>query len=76
MRNNGVKVKDVAKKHGGDQNLELKIEGNIIQVPLVFDGDIMILDIREPTEEELTTLGVVWVTPAIMNFKAQPIRRE
>ena len=31
MRNNGVKVNDVAKKHGGEQNLELKVEGLIIK---------------------------------------------
>ena len=76
MRNNGVKVNDVAKKHGGEQNLELKINGRIIRIPLIFDGDIMKLDLREPTEEELTTLGVVWITPAIMNYTAQSIRRE
>ena len=36
MRQNGVKVNDVAKKHGGTQNLEIKVEGSIIQFPLIL----------------------------------------
>ena len=40
-----MKVNDVSEKLGGDQNLEIKIDCSIIQVPLIFDGDVMKLDI-------------------------------
>ena len=40
-----------------------------------FDGDIMKLNLNRPTEEDLTTTGVVWITPAIEINSPHPLRR-
>ena len=76
MRSHGCIVNDVAKKHGGTQDIQLKVGNESIHIPLSFDGDIMKLKLREPTDEELTTLGVVWIMPAIVNHTPQSIRRN
>ena len=41
-----------------------------------FDGDIITLSLREPTDEELQTLAVVWLYPSSKTAKASPIRRK
>ncbi len=56
--------------------MELKIEGEEISIPFAFDGDIMMLKLREPTQEEITTLGVVWIMPAMDKKSSQSIRRN
>ena len=76
MRDHGCVVNDIAKKHGGEQNMKLKFDEKIVHIPLSFDGDIMKLKIREPNEEELATLGVAWILPAIVNHTSQSIRRS
>ena len=73
LRDNGCVINDVAKKHGGKQNMEIKVDNQLTKIPFSFDGDIMMLKLREPTEEELTTLGVVWITPAIEKHSSQSI---
>ena len=65
LRQHGTIVNDVAKSHGGKQNLQLKINEQIKNVPLEFDGDIMTLPIHEPTDKELQTLGILWLLPSI-----------
>ena len=76
LRSNGVDVQDIAKIHGGLQMLEIK-QGDVKhQVPLDFDGDIMKLNLHRPTEEELSTMGVIWITPAMENSTPHPIRRS
>ena len=73
MRQHGCVVNDVTKDHGGEQNIQLNISGDTVNIPLSFDGDIMKLNLRAPTEKELPTLGVVWVMPAIVNYTTQSI---
>ena len=76
LRRNGVQVNDIAKQHNGKQNIEVSDgQGGILDIPLKFDGDIVTLDLREPTEEELATLSVVWIRPA-METESQSIRRS
>ena len=76
MRNHGCIVNDIATTHGGAQDMQFKVEGKLVRIPFAFDGDIMKLNLREPTEEELATLGVVWIMPAIVNHSSQSIRRN
>ena len=47
----------------------------IKNVPLSFDGDIMTLPIREPTDNELQSLGILWLLPSIES-NPRPIRRR
>ena len=74
MHSNGVIVNDTAKKHGGEQNIILSCKEGKVSVPLEFDGDIMKLKLRMPTEEELMTLGVIWLRPAINKTLPKPIQ--
>ena len=77
MRAGGAIVNDVAKQVGGDQNMMVKDErGNTINIPLKFNDHIMSLDLRQPTEEELMALRVIWVLPPMENITPQSIRRS
>ena len=79
LRDNGVIVDDVAESHGGEQCLKVKtFDGKHCSIPLKFDGDIMKVEIFTPSEEELTMLRVVWMTPTINggNYTSQFIRRN
>ena len=79
LREHGTIVDDVAKSHGGQQCLKVKEpDGNIRLIPLEFDGDIMKVDLFTPTEEELATLRVTWITPTINGniHTPQSIRRN
>ena len=51
LRENGVQVNDVAKRHGGRQNIVAK--GNTI--PIHFHRGLLELPLRVPTEQELST---------------------
>ena len=58
-----MKVSDVAKEEGGDKCIITKYESsNWITVPLKFNGYIMTIDLRTPTEEEILSLRVNWLT--------------
>ena len=77
LRSNKVQVHDVAKNEGGNQCISLKNrDGEWITIPLKFNGDIMTVDIREPTEDELLALGVNWLTPSMERMTPQSIRRS
>lgn len=75
LRKQGVRVEDKAKRDGGDQHIQLRVEGKTHTFDLDFDGTIMTMDIREPTEEEIATLGVVWLMPPIVKH-THTIRRH
>ena len=79
LREYGTIVNDVAKSHGGSQNMVIRMhDGSQREIPLGFDGDIMKVNISEPTEEELATLRVVWITPTIdgNEYTPQSLRRS
>jgi hypothetical protein len=77
LRANRVEVHDVAKNEGGDQCIKVRDHnGERIIIPLKFNGDIMTVDIREPSEEELLALRVIWLTPPMETITPQSIRRS
>lgn len=76
VRSSKCEVNDVAKIHGGSQDVRLKTSNGFISLPLEFDGDTMKLHLREPTDEELATLGVVWLKPPMVNHNSRSIRRN
>jgi hypothetical protein len=76
LRSNKVQVNDVAKVHGGSQDIIIEIGGKTTILPLDFDNDTMKLHLREPTDEELATLGVVWLMPAMVKNNSRSIRRN
>ena len=69
LRSNGVDVQDIT-------TTQIKLGGIKHRIPLDFDGDIMTIKLRTPTDEELETLGVAWITPAMHNYSPQSIRRS
>ena len=78
LRKNKVIVNDIAKCHGGSQNITIpsKQGGEDIVLPLDYDGDIITLPLREPIEEEMQKLAVVWLLPSSRARSASPIRRK
>ena len=77
LRANKIQVSDVARDQGGDQCIRAKDEsGNWIKIPLRFNGDIMTVNLREPTEDELLALRVNWLTPPMEKITPQSIRRS
>ena len=76
LRSNGVDVQDIARCHGGLQRLEIKVGQEINYIPLDFDGDIMKLQLRAPTEEEMKRMEVIWVTPAMSEPNLRSVRRS
>ena len=78
LREGGSIVYDVAESHGGRQCMEVRMhDGSWKTIPLEFDGNIMKVNLFTPTEEELTDLRVVWITPAINgDYNSQSIRRS
>jgi len=76
LRAQGAIVDDVAKTAGGTQCLKFKNQrGKDIIIPLDFDGHIMKVNLRTPTEDELA-LGVNWVLPPMESNRLQSIRRR
>ena len=72
-----MKVHNVARNEGGDQCIVIKDQDDQWRrIPLDFNGDIMKLDIREPTEEELLALRVNWLTPPMEELTPQSIQRN
>ncbi len=75
LRSNNVQVSDVAAELGGDQQcIRVKDHNrNWITIPLKFNGDIMTLDINEPTKEELLALRVNRLTSPMEKITPQSI---
>jgi hypothetical protein len=62
VRDNGILVHDIAECHGGRQC----IEGEGVKIHLDFDSSrILSIPIRMPTDEELNSLPILWLTPRI-----------
>jgi len=65
-RENGVIVNDVARRHGGFQNLLL----NDLEVPLSVMNGLLLFDVRKPTEyERLNCTRVVMTGDALWNIE-------
>ena len=76
-RANKVKIDDVARNEGGEQCIRIKDHtGNCMTILLEFNDDIMKLDLREPTDDELLALRVNWLTPPMEEITPQSIRRS
>ena len=73
LRSNGIVVNDVAKDQGGDQCIYLNDGKRDITIPLKFNGDIMTVELFEPTKDELLTLKVNWLTPPMEELTLQSI---
>eukprot|EP00957_Ditylum_brightwellii_P091137 6939183-Ditylum_brightwellii.AAC.1 len=71
LRANQVVVDDVAKKHGGKQCLVLL---SSIIVPLDFNSHILKFNVYTPTAEELVTLKVHLLMPAMSEHILQSIQ--
>ena len=77
MRANKVQVSNVARDQGGDQYLRIKDQsGSWITIPLKFNGDIITIDLREPTKDEQLALRVNWLTPPMEDITPQSVRRS
>ena len=76
LRSNGIVVNDVAKDQGGDQCIYLNDGKWDITIPLKFNGDIMTVELFEPTKDELLTLKVNWLTPSMEELTLQSIRQR
>ena len=77
LRKNGVVVEDVAKECGGNQCIKITDYCNKMRtIPLDFNGDIMMINLREPTQEELLALRVNWILPPMENITPQSLRRS
>ena len=75
MRTHGTLVDDISRKVGGTQCIKVNVRGNeTATIPLKFiNGDIMTVDLRKPTKEELATLIVVWILPPMGNMSTQSL---
>ena len=77
MRANKVQVSDVARDQCGYQCLIIKDQsGSLITIPLKFNGDIVTIDLRDPTKDEQLALKVNWLTPPMEDITPQSIRRS
>ena len=62
---------------GGGQNIVThNADNQKIKIPMSFDGDTMSVPIREPTDDELKNLSIIWLIPSIDDEKLRPIRRR
>ena len=66
-------MNDVAKDKGGDQCIYLNDGKRHITIPLKFNGDIVTVELFEPTKDELLTLKVNWRTPPMEELTLQSI---
>ena len=76
LRFAGIIVDDTSKSHGGEQCIKIKRGGDWTVIPLKFDGHIMTVNLREPTTEELESLGITWIKPAMADHSTQSLRRR
>ena len=76
LRAQGTIVNDVAEIAGGTQCLKFKNQkGRDVRISFDFDDHIMKVNLRTPTEDELT-LGVNWLLPPMEPNRPQSIRRR
>ena len=63
--NSDAIVNDAANIHHGEQNIIISQDNQMIKIPLEYDGYIMKISLRCPTQEEKDTLSVLWLTPTM-----------
>ena len=51
--------------------MTVALGGKTYVIPLSFHGDILKVNLRKATREELTALGVIWIIP-LMSEQASP----
>ena len=65
-RDIGVVAEEIASEYGSKQCLIIWDASGNTTSPLVFDGDILIINLLQPTEENFFTLDVNWITPVMV----------
>ena len=63
MRKHNVVVHNIAKRDGGLQRIEVGNE--IVNLNFTDSEKLLTFNIRKPSEEEVNTLGINWLTPRI-----------
>ncbi len=63
MRKNNVIVHNIAKRDGGLQRIEVGNE--IVNLDFTDSEKLLTFEIRKPTQDEINTLGINWLTPRI-----------
>ena len=62
-REHGVWVDDLLLRYGGRQLIKaLDTDGNEVEIPLDLHSGLLGVELRSPTEAELDSLPVVWLT--------------
>jgi len=70
-----VIVDDIAKDVGGKQSFTVTDDvGKRSVIPLKFNGDIMTVACRMPTDRELLAMRINWITPSMEEVTLQSIR--
>jgi hypothetical protein len=63
MRKNNVVVHNIARRDGGLQRIEVGTE--IVELDFTDSEKLLTFKIRKPSQEEVNTLGINWLTPRI-----------
>ena len=71
MRDHGVFIDDVPKKHGGQSYME--VEGTVI--PLYMHEGMICMNIRRPTEKEMEECEIIDIT-SIMPWNPHTLNDE
>ena len=72
MRSHGAIVYDKAKNVIGSQCFKVKDDsGGLVTTPLSFNGDIIRVGFRTPTEEEFVALRAIWVVPPMEKVRTK-----
>ena len=72
MRSCGAIVYDKAKNFIGSQCFKVKdYNGELVKIPLAFNGYIMRAGLRTPTEEEFLALRAIWVMPPMEKVRTK-----
>jgi hypothetical protein len=74
MRKNHVAVNDIAKRDGGEQRMT--VNGVKIDLEFTEDKKLLTFRIRRPTEEELNSLQIHWLTPRIPDSSSELLRQS
>jgi hypothetical protein len=80
-REYGVWVNDVLKRHGGEQCMIAQDDaGNKVSIPFEVEQGLFQVKLRRPTEDEVNTLPVVWLTskddvwdPSVLDLEGEAV---
>ena len=77
MRSHGAIVYDKANNVIGSQCFKVKDDsGGLVKIPLAFNGDIMRVGLRTPTEEEFVALKAVWFIPPMETVRTKTSKQS